>query len=77
MPRNRAALPGRLTRSESSTTQLAPSFQYIKKLADDFVRIKGEIDNGHRPLKREIANGRRPVKREIANGRRPVRRPKP
>jgi hypothetical protein len=61
MPRNRAALPGRLTRSELSEIKLTPSFQYIKKLADDFVRIKREIDNGHRP-----SNGHRPLKRPKA-----------
>jgi hypothetical protein len=55
MPRNRAALPGRLTRSASSTVKLAASFLYLKKLADEFVRIKDEIDNGHRPLKRRKA----------------------
>jgi hypothetical protein len=48
MPRNRAALPGRLTRAELSEIKLTLTFDYIRTLADDFARIKQQIDAGPR-----------------------------
>jgi hypothetical protein len=57
MPRNRAALTGRLTRAELAEIKLTLSFDFIRTLADDFACIKQQIEAGPRALKRSKTVG--------------------